>query len=269
MSIHSTLSSTLQPEGNKRDIKAKYDHVGRGILSAHASGDREGAAQWILSASQPGLYWLQHKIQTMFTLAGFSTDDRLLEVGCTAGTYTMYLARDGYDITGLDISSESIAAARVVAQDRGLSTAHFVASDVDDMRDIPDNAFDGAFSFSTLRYLPDPVRSLTEIRRVLRPGARVVVDFPNKYCPWFEVLKFVVGVERHIYDHTYSTRQVLQMMRASGFVNVRAKRIIFFAKQFPGQLVSLYKLVDSLAERTPVINQFAGIIMCTGEKPTQ
>jgi hypothetical protein len=95
----------------------------------------------------------------------------------------------------------------------------------------------------------------------------VVVDFPNKYCPWFEVLKFLVGGERHIHDHTYSTRQVTEMMKAAGFVNIHAQRIIFFAKQFPGQLVSLYKVVDFIAERTPLLNQFAGIIMCKGEKP--
>jgi hypothetical protein len=118
-----------------------------------------------------------------------------------------------------------------------------------------------------LRYVPEPVRSLREIRRVVRPGARVVVDFPNKYCPWFEVLKFLMGGERHIHDHTYSTRQVKEMMKTSGFVNIHAQRIIFFAKQFPGRLVSLYKLVDLIAEHTPLLNQFAGIIMCKGEKP--
>src|SRR5208282_4519096 len=107
-----------------------------------------------------GRYWMQHKIQTAFTLGGFGKGDHLLEVGCTAGAYTMFLAREGYDITGLDISSESIAAARVVARDLGLRSAHFLAGDVDDMKDIPGEAYDGAFSFSTLRYLPDPVRSL-------------------------------------------------------------------------------------------------------------
>jgi SAM-dependent methyltransferase len=247
----------------------KYDQVGRGLLATLEPGNPEGTAQEILSTRQPGLYWLQHKIQTAFTLAGFGKGDHLLEVGCTAGSYTMFLAREGYEVTGLDISPASIAAARVAAQNLGLSTAHFMAGDVDNMKDIPGEAFDGAFSFSTLRYLPDPVRSLREIRRVVRPGARVVVDFPNKYCPWFEALKFLVGGERHIHDHTYSTRQVTEMMKAAGFVNIQAKRIIFFAKLFPGQFVSLYKAVDWIAERTPLLNQFAGIIMCKGENPAR
>jgi SAM-dependent methyltransferase len=261
------MSTIPHSESIKREIQAQYDRVGRSILSIVQSGRREEAAEAIVSASQPGLYWMRHKIHTAFTLGGFEKSDRLLEVGCTAGAYTILLSRDGYDVTGLDISAESIAAARVVARDQGLSTAHFLASDVDDMKIIPGNAFDGAFSFSTLRYLPDPVRSLREIRRVVRPGARVVVDFPNKYCPWFEFLKFLAGGERHIHDHTYSTRQVTEMMQAAGFVSIQAQRIIFFAKQFPGRFVRLYKVVDQIAEHTPLLSQFAGIIMCKGEKP--
>lgn len=261
------MSTLSQPETIKHDIQMQYDRVGRVILSAHESGQREEALSAIVSTRQPGLYWMEHKIDTAFTLGGFRKDARLLEIGCTAGAYTMHLACRGYDVTGLDLSPESIAAARAVAQDQGLTTARFLAGDADDMNEIPSDSFDGAFSFSTLRYLPDPVRSLKEIRRVVSPGARVVVDFPNKYCPWFEFLKFLAGGERHIHDHTYSTGQVVKMLKAAGFVNIQARRIIFFAKQFPGGLVSLYKMVDRVAEHTPLLNQFAGIIMCKGEKP--
>ena len=117
----STVSTTPQSDSITRDIEAQYDRVGRGILAARESGDAaKERLRAILSASQPGLYWMEHKIQTAFTLGGFDKGDRLLEVGCTAGGYTMHLAREGYDVTGLDISSESIAAARVVAQDQGL-----------------------------------------------------------------------------------------------------------------------------------------------------
>ena len=249
----------------KQQMREKYDSIGKGILSNYKAPSRQAAEGMILSQCQPGLYWMEHKIDTAFTLGQFSRADRLLEVGCTAGHFTMKLARDGYQVVGMDISEESIRAAQVLAQDLGLHT-EFIAADAEDMRGVPDNSFDGAFSFSTLRYVTDPVKSLTEIRRVLKPGGRAVVDFQNKYCPWFEFLKFLVGGERHIYDHTYSTGQVKRMMHQAGFVNILVKRIIFFAKSMPGSLTPLYKATDFVFERTPGLNYFAGIIMCKGEK---
>jgi ubiquinone/menaquinone biosynthesis C-methylase UbiE len=209
---------------------------------------------------------MEHKIETAFSLGRFSRADRLLEVGCTAGDYTMMLAEDGYEVVGLDISTASIKAAELLAQELGLSRAQFIAADVEDMQGVPDNSFDGAFSFSALRYVPNPVRALREIRRVLKPGGRAAVDFPNKYCPWFELLKFLVGGERHIHDHTYSTEKVMRMMEQAGFANIEVKRIIFFAKQFPGSLTPLYKVVDAVCESLPGVNHLAGIIMAKGEK---
>ena len=257
------------PERVKQDVRQIYDAAGQAYLRQHSGASARQAEAVVFSHKQPGLYWMQHKIGTAFALGRFSRTDRLLEVGCTAGDYTMMLARDGYQVTGLDISPESIKAAQLLARNLGLSRAEFIAADVDDMRVIPDNSFDGVFSFSTLRYVPDPVRSLREVRRVLRPGGRAVVDFPNKYCPWFEFLKFVMGGERHIHDHTYSTAQVRRMMERAGFVNIEARRIIFFSKLFPANLVLLYKAVDAIAERIPGFNHSAGIIMCRGEKPAE
>jgi ubiquinone/menaquinone biosynthesis C-methylase UbiE len=261
------VNPTFEPDNVaiKNQMREKYDSVGKSFLCNYKERSRQAAEGMILGHGQPGLYWMEHKIGTAFAMGRFSRADRLLEVGCTAGHYTMTLVRDGYQVVGLDISAESIRAAQVLAQDLGLH-AEFIAADAEDMRCVPDNSFDGAFSFSTLRYVPDPVSSLSEIRRVLKPGGRAVVDFPNKYCPWFEFLKFLMGGERHIHDHTYSTGQVKRMMQQAGFVNIRAKRIIFFSKGMPGSLTPLYKATDFVFERTPGINYFAGIIMCKGEK---
>lgn len=259
------MAILTSPESVKADLKVKYDEIGKSILAPYHNGMAEHPEE-ILQFTPPVLYWMQHKISTAFRLAGFSRADHLLEVGCTAGHYTLMLARDGYQITGLDISPESIQAAKVRARILGLSNVEFIAADVDGMGDVANDTFDGAFSFSTLRYVPDPVRSLREIRRVVRPGGQVVIDFPNKYCPWFELLKFLLGGEWHIHDHTYSTSEVCRMMEQAGFLNIEVRRILFFAKHFPSSLVPLYKTIDFIGERLPGFNQFAAIIMCKGEK---
>jgi hypothetical protein len=82
----------------KNEIRDKYDSIGKGILDKYKGGASRVAESIILSRRQPGLYWMEHKIQTAFSLGRFSRADRLLEVGCTAGDYTMMLAQDGYEV---------------------------------------------------------------------------------------------------------------------------------------------------------------------------
>lgn len=250
----------------KRDIQEKYDAIGKGLVSACQDGSPQDTGRGAEPSNRTAQYWMEHKIQTAFTLGRFSKGERLLEVGCTAGHYTLTLAREGYHVTGIDISTESIKAAQLLSRNLGLTGAEFMAGDAEDMKDIPNNSFDGVYSFSTLRYVPNPLQAVREIRRVLKPGGRAVVDFPNKYCPWFEFLKFIVGGDRHVHDHTYSPGQVKRMMEQAGFANVEMKLIIFFAKQFPGFLTPLYRGVDAVCEHTPGLKYFAGIVMCKGEK---
>src|SRR5215471_12886692 len=110
---------TFEPDNVavKNQMREKYDSVGKSFLSNYKGRSRQAAEGMILSHGQPGLYWMEHKIDTAFAMGRFSRADRLLEVGCTAGHYTMKLVRDGYQVVGLDISGESIRAAQVLAQD--------------------------------------------------------------------------------------------------------------------------------------------------------
>ena len=50
-----------------------------------------------------------------------------MEVGCGTGTSSVWLARQGFEVTGLDISNEAIKIARKRAQDAGLNIAFIVA----------------------------------------------------------------------------------------------------------------------------------------------
>jgi SAM-dependent methyltransferase len=97
----------------------------------------------------------------------------LLDVPCGFGRHSIPLARAGYRVTGVDRSQALIdEAAR-----RG-SEPRFAQADYRELP-FPDDAFDAALNlFSSLGYLGDEedTRALTEIRRVLRPGARLVIE---------------------------------------------------------------------------------------------
>lgn len=115
------------------------------------------------------------------TRLGLGRCERLLDVGCNWGRWTIAAARKGYKPVGLDPSLKAVFAARRVAAQLGVE-ADFV---VGDARYLPfrEDSFDVVFSYGVYQHLSkENVRiALTEDRRVLRTGGRVVIQMPNRY----------------------------------------------------------------------------------------
>jgi ubiquinone/menaquinone biosynthesis C-methylase UbiE len=129
-------------------------------------------------------------------LSGCPEGGELLDVPCGFGRHSIPLARAGFRVTGVDRSQALIdEAARRGAEPR------FVQADY---RELPlaDDTFDAALNlFSSLGYLGDEedTRALTEIRRVLQPGARVVIETNHRDSlveRWSDTDWYLVGEGR-------------------------------------------------------------------------
>lgn len=255
------------PNVIKKEIQARYDQMGEG--AARELKGMEGARHlWpLVEGNRPALaYFRRRKLETALALGGFSPGSTVLEVGCGTGDYAFLLARMGFKMRGGDLSRGSIDAARQKASILGFHDMPFVVADAESLAEIGDASVDGVVSFSALRYVPDLKRALLAIRRVLKPGGAAVLDFPNRHCPWFRLLKTRFGVERHIHDRHYSTREIVTLMREAGFADVAARRILFTTYVLPTPLLPFFRVVDWVGERTPGVNQTAGIIVARGRK---
>ena len=113
--------------------------------------------------------WIEKQLQV-------SPPAKLLDVPCGDGRLALELAARGFEMTGVDLSREFLAAARKTAEERGLG-ARFEQRD---MRDLAwKAAFDGAFTFgNSFGYLGDQGDGefLAAVGRALKPGARFVMD---------------------------------------------------------------------------------------------
>jgi SAM-dependent methyltransferase len=107
---------------------------------------------------------------------GIPPPARLLDVPCGGGRHSLALARLGYDMTGVDLSTDFLAAAR----SQPAPGPGSVAWEHREMRDLPWPArFDGAFCLgNSFSYLDDRGNAdfLKAVARALKPGARLVLD---------------------------------------------------------------------------------------------
>ena len=106
---------------------------------------------------------------------------RLLDIGCNWGRWSVAAGRRGYRVVGIDPSLGAVMAARRVTRQLGVE-ALFV---VGDARFLPfaDDTFDSVFSYGVFQHFSkDNARqSFCQIRRVLRHGHTAWLQMPNRY----------------------------------------------------------------------------------------
>ena len=120
-------------------------------------------------------------LRTAIKLAGVTSGDNVLDVGCGTGSLALDVkAKVGVEggVQGLDAAPEMIEVARRKAAKKGADIGFHVAL-IEEIP-FPDGEFDVVFSTFMLHHLPDDLKreGFAEIRRVLKPGGRfMAVDF--------------------------------------------------------------------------------------------
>lgn len=120
--------------------------------------------------------WLGPATEVMLDLAQIGAGSRVLDVAAGAGEPALTAAeRVGPEgsVLATDISANILAFAQQSARARGLDNVETRVMDGERL-DLPDATFDAVLSRVGLIYFPDQQRALTGMRRVLKPGGRVV-----------------------------------------------------------------------------------------------
>ena len=249
--------SLAESQQIKEEIRARYNRMADAELAS------PGAFE---SLSRARNYFRTRKLDAALDLGEFPSGGRILEVGCSVGHFTFPLARRGYRVHGVDLSTQSVQVAVRRVEAERVPDVTFAVEEAEELCGVPSETCDGVVSFSTLRYVPDLPKALAAIHRVLKPGASAVVDFPNRRCPWF-YLKPWLGSERHPHDRWFTTSEVRRMVEAAGFQDVRVRHILFTPTVAPAALLPLFQGADWIGERLPLIRRLAGIIMVSARKP--
>jgi len=110
--------------------------------------------------------------------AGLQPGMRVADLGCGIGTVTRLIAEivgpDGHAI-GVDLSTAQLDLARKAAASAQLANCQFVEASAIETG-LPEASFDAVYCRLLLIHLPDPLRGLAEMKRLLKPGGLLVCE---------------------------------------------------------------------------------------------
>jgi len=107
---------------------------------------------------------------------------RAVDLGCGAGTNAIFLAEEGFEMTGLDVSPRAIEIARERAAAAGALVTFLVADLLGNLEGIPEG-FDFACDWELLHHIfpEDWEKYAGNVHRLLRPGGKYLsVCFSEK-----------------------------------------------------------------------------------------
>jgi SAM-dependent methyltransferase len=119
-------------------------------------------------------------------LAGISrvhaknTGDKLLDIGCGTGDFTIPLGRNYKEVHGVDVSPECIAVFEKLLPAGSNYTAHLINAA---KLPFPDQFFDSIVTVETLEHVEDLAGVAKEAARVLQPKGELVLTVPNRWYP--------------------------------------------------------------------------------------
>lgn len=165
VSAEERLAGQRVPAQEKATIKSVYDEIA-GEYDERIPGS--GPSDEVFTDTE-----------MEFILGKITEGERVLDMGCGTGRFTVPLAATGAEVTGLDLSTGMLSVAGKKLAERGLKAEMRQG----DMANLPflDETFDTVTSMLALMHIPlaDRQAVFSEVSRVLKPGGRMLLCVKN------------------------------------------------------------------------------------------
>ncbi len=164
----------------------------------------------------------------LLAVASLRPGERVLDVACGTGVVTRLAAKhvgSAGSVAGLDMNPGMLSVARAVTpSDVAIDWYETSAEAIP----LSDESFDVVLCQMGLQFVVDKLQALKEIRRILRPGGRVVLNFPGPTPKLFTAFRDALA--RHIDPKCagfvnvvfslHDAEQIRELMTGAGFHDI-------------------------------------------------
>lgn len=128
-------------------------------------------------------------------MAGFKTGEKVLDLGSGTGNYSIWLAKKGLYVTGVDKSTGMMNIAKKKALDDNLFIDWVEADAV--QLPFPNESFDLVLSVTAIEFMDDIEVVLMEALRVLKTNGRLIIGVLTKNSPWGELYQKMAEADKN------------------------------------------------------------------------
>lgn len=164
---------------------------------------------------------------------------RIIDIGCGYGNFMKYCKAKGFDVFGLDPSSDAIRNARGM----GMTV---IEADIEDLKKSVDTKYHSAVLLNVFEHLREPYTTLRDIRdHILEDGGVLVIKVPNEFNALqtianqaYDLKSWWVSAPQHI--NYFTIPHLVQLLENNGFsvflkeATFPLEMFILFGEQYVG-----------------------------------
>ncbi len=163
----------------------------------------------------------------------------ILEIACSDGSFSKLLLNNGYYVTGVDISEESIKK----ALENGINA---IVGDVEEGLNFPNETFDAVIACEVIEHLFDTDFFIQEMKRVIKKGGYLFISTPNLaslknrirliFGGYPQYSEYNIGKNTAGHIRNYTPKTIILQLKEHDFeiIKLTSPNIIFpMTKNFP------------------------------------
>lgn len=216
----------LQQDGEFNAVRCRscnlvYVNPQPDVFGLYEHYDDTYYAPWLHQQSVPREKMWQKRLKK---IKKYVKRGRLLDVGCACGAFLNIAREDGWAVYGTEVSSYASCYAR---------DNHKIDVSTGELHEAgySSDYFDVVTMWHVLEHSTDPVKVLSEIKRILRPGGVLIVAVPNVQNFIYKIAytmlkrkqyKYFSIDDREIHLYHFSIDTLRHLMKKSGLIPLRA-----------------------------------------------